>query len=53
MVAVRDFVEAYEIDEVELEGVARPVKIYLIEERAYGGGQARYEAVEQRVHDGL
>ncbi len=53
LVAVRDFVEAYEIDEVELEGVARPVKIYLIEERAYGGGQARYEAVEQRVHDGL
>jgi class 3 adenylate cyclase/CHASE3 domain sensor protein len=52
LVAVRDFVEAYEIDEVELEGVARPVKIYLIEERAYGG-QARYEAVEQRVHDGL
>jgi class 3 adenylate cyclase/CHASE3 domain sensor protein len=53
LVAVRDFVEAYEIDEVELEGVARPVKIYLIEERAYGGGQAQYEAVEQRVHDGL
>ena len=31
--AVRDIVDATEIDEVELEGVSRPVKIYGIREK--------------------
>jgi len=33
LVAARDLVEAREIDEVELEGVTRPIKIYEVEAR--------------------
>ena len=33
LMAVRDWVEATEVDQVELEGVSRPIKIYEIQEK--------------------
>ena len=34
LAAVRDLVDAREIDQVELKGISRPIKIYEIRERA-------------------
>jgi class 3 adenylate cyclase/CHASE3 domain sensor protein len=47
LIAVRTLVEAREIDEVELEGVARPIKIYDIRARAseFSTTQAGHEGV--------
>jgi class 3 adenylate cyclase/CHASE3 domain sensor protein len=41
LVAVRDLVDAREIDEVELEGVARPIKIYEVNVRASPSAEQR------------
>jgi class 3 adenylate cyclase len=40
LLAVRDFVDAREVDEVELEGVSRPIKIYEVEARQPAGAGA-------------
>jgi class 3 adenylate cyclase len=40
LLAVRDFVDAREVDEVELEGVSRPIKIYEVEARQTAGAGA-------------
>ena len=37
--AVRDLVVAAEVDEVELEGVSRPIKIYEVEARQTAGSR--------------
>ncbi len=47
LLAVRDLVEAREIDQVELEGVSRPIKIYEISEKdsLEIGGAGPYDAL--------
>jgi class 3 adenylate cyclase len=40
LIAVRDLVDGHEVDEVELEGVSRPIKIYEVEARQTAGAGA-------------